>query len=228
MKTTAKTQQVYRSHLACLSLASLLAMTSCAHYNFRPLTLPDAQEIAILSDMRWEEAADVEVFHAHMSSLPPGVQIANGKLEVADTSRIEVIAFVTTRMFDPLGSPLGLGLVGQYSQDESWKDYWCPPNKFLLTVTIGLWAWLPPSWPCFTEEANDEAAINARKARLVYTLQKGAKALGGNTLIISEFTKQGDPASIGAPHKRGSLLDRRGQWGIDAGQAYGYVLLIKH
>jgi len=225
MKTTAKTQQVYKPHIACLSLASLLAMTSCAHYNLQALRLPDAQEIVVRSDMRWEEAADVEVFHAHMSSLPSGIQFANGKIEVADTSRIEIIAFVTTRMFDPLGGVLAP--VRPYSQDESWKDYWCPPNKVLLTVTIGLWAWLPPSWPCFAEESNDEAAINARKARLVYTLQKGAKALGGNTLIISEFTKQGDSASIGASHKRGWPLDRGGRWGIDAGQAYGYVLLIK-
>ena len=114
--------------------------------------------------------------------------------------------------------------VGPYMQDESWKDYWCPPNQILAIGTIGLWVWLPFSWPCFPYEFSYESSIDARKARLVNTLKKGAKALGGNTIIISEFAKRGDSASIG---NGGGPLDRKGQWGIEAGQAYGYVLLVK-
>jgi len=204
-------------------------MTGCAHYNLEPVTVQQnrpakSQEILGRSDMRWEDAADIEVFHAQ-SSLPSGVQFASGKLEVKDTSRIEVIAFVTTKMFNPFGG-WRFTLADPYMQDESWKDYWCSPNMFLTTVTIGLWAWLPFSWPCYPVESDDEAAINARKTRLVYTLKKGAKALGGNTIIISEFAKRGDSASIGGPNG-GGPLDRKGQWLIEAGQAYGYVLLVK-
>ena len=218
---------MHRPYVAYLFTAGLLAMTGCAHYNLEPTIVQQirplgAGETVTRDGMRWEDAADVEVFYVDQS-LPSGVQFASGKLEVKDISRIEVIAFVTTKMFNPFGG-WRFTLAGPYMQDESWKDYWCPPNMILATATIGLWVWLPFSWPCFPYEFSYESSIEARKARLVNTLKKGAKALGGNTIIISEFAKRGDSASIG---NGGGPLDRKGQWGIEAGQAYGYVLLVK-
>src|SRR5258706_11926371 len=117
---------MHRPYVAYLFTAGLLAMTGCAHYNLEPTIVQQirplgAGETVTRDGMRWEDAADVEVFYVDQS-LPSGVQFASGKLEVKDISRIEVIAFVTTKMFNPFRG-WRFTLSDPYMQDERWKDY---------------------------------------------------------------------------------------------------------
>src|SRR5258705_11476553 len=96
---------MHRPYVAYLLTAGLLAMTGCAHYNLEPTTIQQLRPLGVgetvaRDGMRWEDAADVEVFYVDQS-LPPGVKFTSGQLEVLETSRVEVIAFISTRMINP-------------------------------------------------------------------------------------------------------------------------------
>lgn len=64
---------------------------------------------------------------------------------------------------------------------ETWRKVLCWPQAPLKCLTFGIWNLIPTAWPCWKSEPG---SAEKRKEALVYEMMRGAKAMGGNVLIL--------------------------------------------
>lgn len=148
--------------------------------------LTDTQDTEQQADkMSWAEAKDVTVY---VGQFPPGITIENDVVKVMDNSRYEVIARVATNNMEAVPFPLPLAF-RKYPEDQAWRNSYCNAQVPLVWLTLMYWSFVPFEYPCWMHESNSIASVNARKNRIINTLKKAAKAVGGNTLVITSLGK---------------------------------------
>jgi hypothetical protein len=128
-------------------------------------------------DMSWADAADIEV---QVGVMPEGVEYANGALNT-NSSAWDIVAKVYTIQ----GS--GRGVLRAYAEDEKWKNTYCGVQTPLAIASLFVWMAVPTYYPCFIFEGNSPRSISERRGRLISTLQTGAKAVGGNLLVVTDI-----------------------------------------
>jgi len=168
---------------------ALLGGSGCASANYAPGVAPvgpyrNAQAIVDRADsLSWADVEDVE---ALVGSLPEGVEVRGAEL-VVDRERYELLGQVTASPEGNLFSRFGAWFY-DYPEDESWRKPFCYWQVPLVWVTLTFYAWLSPlQYPCRVVDGSSASAIEARKHRLVETLRKATKALGGNLVVVTSF-----------------------------------------
>lgn len=77
-----------------------------------------------------------------------------------------------------------------YIEEESWRKAYCYWQKPLVWLTLTAWAlYVPAYYPCMVGEGNSTPSVAAREARIIATLQKATKAMGGNLVVVSALGK---------------------------------------
>ncbi len=164
-----------------------MVTSGCASANYAPVVTPageyrDAHGLADRAESySWAEVDDVRVF---LGTLPEGVQLHDGKISV-DAARYEVLGEVTA-------APKGSGFARMnvwfydYPEDESWRKGLCYWQTPLVWVTLGIYLFVSPfNYPCWVVDGSGASDIEDRKHRIIETLRKGTKALGGNMLVVT-------------------------------------------
>jgi hypothetical protein len=175
--------------IAFILLAAGLG-TGCASINFRPDVNPvgdisnDAPRDVIADGMRWQDASDVRVLQGN---LPPGVAVGPDGSVTIQNPRYQWVGNVSASPKEPAAANLGFWFY-DYPEDQSWRKVYCGVQVPLSWVTLSLWSWLSPTYyPCRVLESNGSGDVDARKARIISTLRKAAKAVGGNLLVVTSI-----------------------------------------
>ncbi|HCF56663.1 MAG TPA: hypothetical protein DFS52_01535 [Myxococcales bacterium] len=171
-----------------LALTPAFALTGCATMGFVPTAMPydgkpSREVVAEVEQITEEVAKEVEVA---IGRLPAGLTLDTaGNLKVEDEERFTV-----------LGSARAVGagadfLVFQfypYAEDESWRKAYCYWQVPLTWLTLGVWSFMSPlHYPCKVIAPNSPAAIETRKERIIATLRRTTKAMGGNLVVVTKL-----------------------------------------
>jgi hypothetical protein len=124
-------------------------------------------------------AADAARVKVYIDGLPEGMTVQNGRL-VVDPERYEVLGRVGVTVRSPGFANIGWGFY-DYAPDQSWRKAYCWWQVPLSWVTIGIWAILPPYYPCWVLPESDPAV---RKARRVQAIRRAAHALGADLVVM--------------------------------------------
>jgi hypothetical protein len=200
-----------RIHLACDVRALLVIASSvlagCASTSFHP-------RIEITGG-EWRDAYPFEEAASNMTAavasgvavlvatLPDGVK-RDGPTLVVDTARYRLLARVSAEPNDGGAAFFGLWWY-EYNDDESWRTPYCAWQVPLSWLTLTLWSQLPVHYPCKVGVSDAPEAVGKRKQRIVDTMKRATKALGGDLLIIESFggletaqTRTGATVTIGS------------------------------
>jgi hypothetical protein len=129
--------------------------------------------------MKRSEAADVK---ALVRAIPDGVEIKDGQVDV-DPARWELLGIVGATYKDTTAANYGVW-VYDYVEGEEWRTGYCAWQVPLSWVTLTLWSWLVPlHYPCKVSGGEE----GERKDRIIETMRKATKALGGDTLVVVGF-----------------------------------------
>ncbi|MFT4626334.1 MAG: hypothetical protein ACI8PZ_005011 [Myxococcota bacterium] len=66
-------------------------------------------------------------------------------------------------------------------EDTPWRKGYCYWQVPLKVATLGLWAYLPPHYPCIGSAPRDE---DERQIALIEEMKKSTHVMGGNTLLV--------------------------------------------
>jgi hypothetical protein len=162
-----------------------LMSTGCASLAFRPSVqsigeYKNTQAITDKAEGMDEHAADdVKVL---VEALPEGMAVKDGDF-VYDKDRYELLGKVGAQYKD--ASMVNMGLWGYgYNGGESWRTGLCVWQIPLSWVTLTMWSWLAPTYyPCRVTVGSEED----RRAHVVEAMQRAAKALGGDLVIVAGF-----------------------------------------
>lgn len=159
---------------------------ACAHFNYIPRFEKKGQ-IADTSHMtepasklKNEDVIDVQ---AYVIEFPPGINWDGHVLKV-DEKKWEVLGTVHSD-YDQGSFRFWFY---EYHEDESWKNTYCHVQVPLNWITLGIWSYMPPYYPCLIKETHDDVqAENNRKIRITNSLKKITKVAGGDTVLIEGF-----------------------------------------
>ena len=115
-----------------------------------------------------QTAVDKEEVTVLVETFPEGLVIEEGTLRVLEGFSHEVIArfrLVPDR-----------GIFVDYK--DPWRKFVCYPQDVLIIATLGVWAIIPTSYPCFAE-------ANPDKVAWLEDVRRATKAAGGDMAIIS-------------------------------------------
>jgi hypothetical protein len=189
MTRTSGAQPAPSAGRASLLVLALLGGAGCASANYAPGVAPvgpyrNAQAIVDRADsMSWRDVQDVQ---ALIGSQPEGVELRGAEL-VVDPGRYELLGQVTASPEGSVFSRFGAWFY-DYPEDESWRKPYCYWQVPLVWVTLTFYAWFSPlQYPCRVVDGSSASDIEARKHRLIETLRKGTKALGGNLVVVASF-----------------------------------------
>lgn len=175
-----------------MKIISLLLITmflqACASYNysgrFEKTGLYDPTHSNSIEEQskayKWKDASDIAVF---IGELPQGITNASGVYK----SESNAISILGTATAQPSNQNMFTVFFKDYSEDEDWRNVYCPIQGGLYWGTLTLWGLTPFPWPCFVQEGNDSEDISDRKMRIINTLKKTAKAAGGNAIIVTKL-----------------------------------------
>ena len=173
-----------RRALSLLALLVTLSTTACASSTFSPGatfhgTPRSALEVVKTADAMDEKtASDVEVL---VGQLPEGVAVEGGAVRV-DPARYELLGTVTAK---------SNGVVDfvnfwfyPYAEDEAWRKGFCYWQVPLTWVTLTIVS--PLAYPCkVIDGGSSAAAVEGRKDKIMHTLRRATKAMGGDLLIVT-------------------------------------------
>lgn len=151
------------------------------------VTDPNLQERT--DQYRWSDLNDIAVY---IEDLPAGMAKINGEYRI-QTESIQLLGKAAANKTHKNQFTL---FFKDFSEDEDWRNVYCPVQGVLFWSTFTLWGATPFPWFCFPHENNSEEDITERKMRLVNTLKKTAKASGGNAILITQFGDAQPDANI--------------------------------
>ena len=179
----------------CLLTALLWQLVACASvtptYNARAYVDPSEEK-----HKQWENAAyyieadetkDVELWE--IGKVPAGLNLLEGGREVkiarAFTGKYEPIGHVSLDLQSARKWESIRGLLWTWKYEEKWRRYLCWPQVPLRYLTFFLWRLSPTNYLCEVNSlplGSDEDAreLLTRRAKAI------AKAMGGNTLVLTE------------------------------------------
>jgi hypothetical protein len=170
------------------------------------------------------------------SHLPRGIVISGGKAIISPAFPYEILGEVHTET----NGEFAIGIANAhgvplyfypYSEDEGWKNPFCHIQVPLAWVTLAIWTLVPTYWPCRTLDSNGADDVDARKMRIVNTLKKATKAMGGTHLLfVGEYplvlqTTQGVAYNFGRVTTFSSSTETER---LDWAQGWGLVLKKKN
>ena len=182
--------------LPLLSSAALLTGCASASYSPGAQTFGEYRDLhgamARADDLSWADASDVKVF---TGSVPDGITLSSNGQVTADPARYEVLGEVSASPNGGALSRFGAWFY-PYPEDESWRKGLCYWQVPLTWITLGFYAWIAPwQYPCRVVDGNSASAIEDRRHRVIATMQKATKALGGNLLLVTGY---GGTVTVGA------------------------------
>jgi len=176
-----------RQTLPLLALLVALSTTACATSTFSPGatfhgTPRSALEVVKTADgMDDKTASDVEVL---VGQLPEGVAVEGGAVRV-DPARYELLGTVTAKS-NGVVDFINLWFY-PYAEDEAWRKGFCYWQVPLTWVTLTTWSFVSPlAYPCkVVDSGSSAAAVEGRKDKIMQTLRRATKAMGGDLLIVT-------------------------------------------
>jgi hypothetical protein len=170
---------------ALLAVSALSAGCASQSYHVR-IDVPGEYRdttatVEAAEDMPAAKAQDVRVL---LGTLPPGLEVHEGNVVVTDPSRVQLLGFVGA---DAKNGGLAPFSFYNYPEDEAWRRPYCYAQAPLTWITAMLWSVLPFDYPCWVAETEAPADVGARKRRIVQTLQRATKALGGNAVVVESL-----------------------------------------
>jgi len=171
------------------SILLALAVTSCASMHVTPSATrygaakSSKGEVEASEDFLEEEVKDVEV---SVGVLPKGISVANGgTLQVDDPAHFELLGTVKATGD---GADFFVFTFYPYVEGERWRRGLCYWQVPLNWVTLSIWSFVSPlHYPCKVGAPNSTSAIDERKARLIGSMRRTTKALGGNVLVVTSL-----------------------------------------
>lgn len=132
-------------------------------------------------DLTEADTKDVEVL---VGQTPQGISVDNGGgLRVDDTERYELLGSVKATGD---GADFFVFWFYPYVEGEKWRKGLCYWQVPLTWATFTIWAFMSPlHYPCKVGATNSPSAIEERKERIIGSLRRTTKALGGNLLIVT-------------------------------------------
>jgi hypothetical protein len=128
--------------------------------------------------------SEVNVF---IDSLPPGVTVANGEIQIDPNYQHRLIGRFTMAG----GHGKGLSALRRFPNYRAgWKKGYCYPQTVLTYMTLFIWSLLPPAYPCY-------GSATVAKEHLVGDMKALASAAGGN-LVVAGYTEASDTDAAGA------------------------------
>lgn len=129
------------------------------------------------------EASGVKVY---VGSLPPGMEIQDGKPVLAPG--LEILGTVSTNYTnaDAFSSWMFGGFYKMPEHQKALQTY-CSVQSPLVWVTLTMWNYLPFRYPCIPSGGNGTKAVAKRKDAIIQAMQKGAVALGGDVVVVVEL-----------------------------------------
>ena len=164
-------------------LISFLFLTcSCAKLGYEPTYSPavEIDQLAVeevYQELEPDSYGDVIAF---AEGAPVGLlKLGNNDIRIVDSGRYAYLGRITVRhvpdkVFD----------FGVYPEDQQSLASWCNWQAPIRWVTLGLWKIFPTYYPCIVVEGNESDDREARIRRMITTLRKSAKAMGGNVVIV--------------------------------------------
>ncbi len=166
-----------------------IILSGCASTSFEPRTEKYADVFADNSatDLHALSLSASEVDNISvLFDLPNGITESNGVFSVSNESDYEVLGTVKTQsngVISDLEVPM---YFYSFNEDEKWRKYLCWPQVPLTWLTLTAWTIVPLYYPCWTRDTNNVQDVNKRKKRIKIALQKGAKAMGADTIVLIE------------------------------------------
>jgi hypothetical protein len=113
---------------------------------------------------------------------PYGVFVESGTIH-AELSEYELVGAVYAKYNNPRWIVSGFWFYDYGGRDE-WRKGFCWPQVPLSWLSLSLWAWVVPTYyPCRVAYGDDDD----RRADIVETLQRAAKAVGGDVVAGVTF-----------------------------------------
>ncbi len=167
--------------VGCATSAMTTALRSASNSTQGMADLEDR-----IADMSKGEADTVRVIR---NELPPGMTATLMGVQV-DPALYQLRGYVAVGARNSFAADYGL-LPYAYNDDESWRRVYCGAQIPLAWATLTMWSWLIPfHWACHVGYSTDSRAIARDEERMVVELQKGAKALGANVVVVSLLVPQ--------------------------------------
>lgn len=166
-------------------ILTLFLAFGCARLSYSPKfkveNKKEKQVLEILADkMTWDQAKDVKVYEKP----PKGIKITKGRVKLYGR-KYRYLGKVYTEFNRP-----GLFTFYKYPEDMGWRNSYCHFQQILTWLTLGVWFISPTYWPCYVKDSSNERSdVKARRLRMVKTMQKMTKALGGNILVVTNIGK---------------------------------------
>lgn len=182
----------------------LILVSSCASTSFHPVVQNNEDVFGDYSniddkanDYSNADVKDIQV----LSTLPKGITGANGVFTAAEDSEYQILGKVQTGTNGGIGGFSSFHATPLYfypfNEDESWRKPYCWVQVPLVWLTLTLWAGVPTYYPCWTIDTNKRYDINNRKQRIGAALKKGAKAMGGDTILFLDSSGTKTMSTVG-------------------------------
>lgn len=137
-----------------------------------------------IADNYQDAAAGAGGVRVFVDSLPPGVEMTNGEIQLQPGYSHRLLAKFTLKS----GHGKGLsGLRGFPDYRAGWKKGYCYPQTVLTYLTIFIWSILPPAYPCY-------GSAVVPKEDMVEDLKALGAAAGGD-LVVAGY-RGGDGADV--------------------------------
>ncbi len=139
-------------------------------------------------DASWDEEYAVQVVN-HVDRPPAGITVKDGRYSVAPGygETITYLGQIDSHHGGSRMKALAMSVFLFYDLHDSaffGLDAYCKVTFPLRTLTLGVWALMPWSWPCWADYPTD-GATNARLH--TQELKRAAHVMGGNLVLIQRW-----------------------------------------
>lgn len=171
-----------------LKIILLATISGCAKLSYRPKLFiknkKEAQAYQLLAEkMSTEDVKNIKVL---VNKFPKGITFSKNKKKIkVRNKKIRYLGKVYAEF-----NPPSIFEFYEYPEDQSWRNTYCHFQQVMGYMTLGLWLLSPTYYPCYVHDtSNSREAVAERRERMINTMKKMTKAMGGHILVVDKIGK---------------------------------------